>query len=223
MSHKILKKKLKSFFIITLYYTNKQPTKIMLAQINLEMNKDKSYTFDIDEIENIEVYVVLEYKQYLRIKAKNIYRYIDDDSNDNITIFTHKILENDEKIFNEIDLEKITDILNNLKFNKIKGCFILNEIDKDNTTIEELKDKDKFYKKLNSNIKVKKTYDDCSICLEPTMCKGKCGHYCCYICWNKINEYICEECEESDGYCECEDEMCQKQRCPICRQHLIVE
>lgn len=190
----------------------------MLAKMNLTINQDKTYHFDIDEIFNISVFVVIEHKQYLRITARNISRSLGDYCSEGVNLYTKKILEQNE--ITEVDLDKIIDILNNLKFNRIKGEFYLGD-DKDNTTIEELEEKKEFYKKFNSNIKVRKIYEECSICFEPTMCKGKCNHFCCYPCWNKIEDYYCDECKENDCECDCDDEICGHQRCPVCRQKLF--
>jgi hypothetical protein len=186
----------------------------MLAKMNLNLNSNKTYQFDIDEIENIKIFVVIEHEQYLRIRARNIIN-----CNECAVIYTKRILEKNEKIYTEVHLDKIIDILNNLKFDKIKGEFYLSNIDKP-TTIEELNEKNKFYKKLNSNIKVIKIYDECSICFEYTICKSKCGHFCCFPCWNKIDEYYCEECKKNEDCCG--DDFCGKQRCPVCRQGLTI-
>ena len=192
----------------------------MLAKMNLLINQDKTCHLDIDEIFDIKVFVGIEHKQYLRITARKISRDIGDYCSEGVNLYCKRIIETNE-IISEVHLEKIIDILNNLKFNRIKGEFYLGD-DTDNTTIEELEEKNQFYKKFNSNIKIRKTYEDCSICFEPTMCKGKCGHFCCYPCWNKIEEYICDECKENNCECDCDDELCCQQRCPVCRQKLSV-
>jgi hypothetical protein len=193
----------------------------MLAKMNLMINQDKTYQFDIDEILNIKVFVAIEHKQYLRITARNISRDIGDYCSESVNLFTKRILEKNE--ITEVDLDKIIDLLNNLKFNRIKGEFYLGN-DTNNTTIEELEEKNKFYERLNSNfIKVRKIYENCAICFEPTMCKGKCSHFCCYPCWNNIEDYVCDECKESNGENDCDDELCYHQRCPVCRQKLAAD
>jgi len=193
----------------------------MLAQINLT----HTYNFDIDEIANIKVLVTLENQRYLRIKARNIDRCIGECDTDSVNLYCKLIPDHSpdrsDKIFTETHLEKIIDILNNLKFSTLNGCFYLDG-DKNNTTILELEDKTNFHKKLNSNIKVKKLYDECSVCFEPTTCKGKCNHYCCYTCWDKIEQYFCDDCKENDYNGDCNDELCGNQRCPMCRDKLFV-
>jgi virulence-associated protein VapD len=187
----------------------------MLAKMNLNLNSNKTYQFDIDEIENIKIFVVIEHEQYLRIRARNIIN-----CNECAVIYTKRILEKNEKIYTEVHLDKIIDILNNLKFDKIKGEFYLSNIDKP-TTIEELNEKNKFYKKLNSNIKVIKIYDECSICFEYTICKSKCGHFLCYECWSQVKFNDCADCRHHNGEV-CDDAQCGKQRCPVCRQGLTI-
>jgi hypothetical protein len=199
----------------------------MLAKLNLTINQDKEYNreykFDIDEIDNIKVWVSIKHKDYLRIEAINIYSCGNEGCRDNITLYCQKILENGEKTYTDTHLDKIIDILNNLKFNKLKGKFYLNN-DRHDTTIEDLEERKEFHKKLNSNIKVKKMYEDCTICFEPTMCKTMCGHFCCYPCLDKIDDYYCDDCKENEGECDCDDDedVCGFQRCPVCRQKMYV-
>jgi len=195
---------------------------IMLAQINSAIAKNnKKYNFDIESIDNIQVFVNIENQQYLRIKARNIERWVDEYDTELVSLYCEKILGVDEKIYTEAHLEKIIHILNNIKFNRLTGKFYLNNEDEENVTIEALEEQIRFYKKLNSNIKVRKTYENCSVCFDPTMCKSKCDHYLCYPCWNKISEYVCDECQENDDK-GCDDETCCHQRCPTCRQLLVV-
>jgi len=197
---------------------------IMLAQINSAIAKNNgkyNFTFDIESIENILVFVNIEDQQYLHIRARNIERWIDEYDTESLNLYFEKILVGGVKTFTEVDLEKIIDILNNIKFNRLTGKFYLNNEDEENVTLEALYDREHFYTKLNSNIKVRKTYENCSVCFEPTMCKSKCDHYLCYPCWNTISEYFCKECQETDEK-GCEDETCGHQRCPTCRQILVV-
>ena len=199
-------------------HINKQ---IMLAQINSTIAKNKGkYNFDIESIDDMSVFVNIENQQYLRIVARNINRWVDEYDTESVSLYCEMILQNNEKTYTEVHLEKIIDILNNIKFNKLTGKFYLNG--EENITMAELYDREHFYTKLNSNIKVRKTYDDCSICFEPTMCKSKCEHYLCYPCWNNITEYCCDECKVSEDKV-CDDETCCHQRCPVCRQILVVE
>jgi len=196
---------------------------IMLAQINSKIAKNtgkNGFVFDIESIENILVFVTIDNQKYLHIRARNIQRWIDEYDTEGLSLYCEMILKNNEKTYTEVHLEKIIDILNNVKFNRLTGNFYLNNED-ENVTIEALEEQTRFYKKLNSNIKVRKTYDDCSICFEPTMCKSRCDHNLCYPCWNKISEYVCDECQETDDKV-CEDETCGHQRCPTCRQLLVV-
>jgi len=200
---------------------------IMLAQINSAIAKNNgkyNFTFDIESIENILVFVNIEDQQYLHIRARNIERWIDEYDTESLNLYFEKILVGGVKTFTEVDLEKIIDILNNIKFNRLTGKFYLNNEDEENVTLEALYDREHFYTKLNSNIKVRKTYENCSVCFDPTMCKSKCDHYLCYPCWNTISEYVCKECQENDNTdCyHCDDETCGHQRCPTCRQLLVV-
>lgn len=192
----------------------------MLAQINSTIAKNNGkYNFDIESIDDMSVFVNIENQQYLRIVARTINRWVDEYDTESVSLYCEMILQNNEKTYTEVHLEKIIDILNNIKFNKLTGKFYLNG--EEEISVETLEEKNKFYKKLNSKIKVRKTYDDCSICLEPTMCKSKCEHYLCYPCWNNITEYCCDECKVSDDKV-CDDETCCHQRCPVCRQLLVV-
>ena len=190
----------------------------MLAQINSTIdNINENYNFDIESIDDMSVFVIIENKD-LRIIARNIDQCIGDGDTKPVSLYWEKILGVGERTYTEVHLEQIVNILNNIKFNKVIGKFYLNG--NVNNTIEALEEKNKFYKKFNSNIKVRKTYDDCSICFEPTMCKSKCEHYLCYPCWDKIDSYYCDECKEDDENI-CDDETCNHQRCPICRQLLL--
>ena len=190
----------------------------MLAQINSTIdNINENYNFDIESIDDMSVFVIIENKD-LRIIARNIDQCIGDGDTKPVSLYWEKILGVGERTYTEVHLEQIVTILNNIKFNKVIGKFYLNG--NVNNTIEALEEKNKFYKKFNSNIKVRKTYDDCSICFEPTMCKSKCEHYLCYPCWDKIDSYYCDECKEDEENI-CDDETCNHQRCPICRQLLL--
>ena len=79
----------------------------MLAKMNLMINQDKTYHFDIDEIFDISVFVVIEHKQYLRITARNISRSLGDYCSEGVNLYTKKILEQNE--ITEVDLDKIID------------------------------------------------------------------------------------------------------------------
>jgi hypothetical protein len=80
-----------------------------------DVNLKETYNLDIDEIANIKVFVTLENQRYLRIKARNIDRLIDECDTDSVNLYCQLIPEDHrDKIFTETHLEKIIDILNNL-------------------------------------------------------------------------------------------------------------
>ena len=105
-------------------HINKQ---IMLAQINSTIAKNKGkYTFDIESIDDMLVFVNIENQQYLRIVARKIDRWVDEYDTESVSLYCEMILQNNEKTYTEVHLEKIIDILNNIKFNKLTGKFYLN-------------------------------------------------------------------------------------------------
>ena len=191
----------------------------MLAQINHSLEKyNGNYSFDIVKIDNMDVFVKISNK-HLYLEARNIERSFD---GDNEVLYGERILAPNESVCNDGHLEKLIEMFNNLKFNKFRGKFYLNDDDHGNIKLNEIKEQEEFYKKLNSNVEVRKTYENCPICFEPTMCKSRCGHFCCYVCWNKLEDYYCDDCRDSDDICcDCDEIECGGKRCPICRKKLM--
>ena len=190
----------------------------MLSQINRKVEKNECFQFNIASIDNIPVYVIMSDK-HLYIKITTI---IDTYIDDYLLIYELRILEPNVSKCNNTHLEKIKSTLNNLKFNKLIGKFQLATEENRDITIDELKSQDEFYSNFNSNVTIIKKYDECPICFDSTMSKSECGHFCCYVCWSQIKIHYCDNYEDGEIGHVCDDENCHCQKCPICRQTMIV-
>jgi hypothetical protein len=82
-------------------------------------------------------------------------------------------------------LDSFKKIVNNLKFDKVKG------------SIDDEEQDTKFFQEIiiNPNISFTST-ENCSVCIEPTKTKTSCSHHLCYICWSKLKQKNCPICRE---------------------------
>jgi hypothetical protein len=101
----------------------------------------------------------------------------------------------------EEDFEKCFDELLHLKFDKLINDFVDGR--EEQIPFE-------FYSRLISpNIKL--IFEDCSVCLEKTSGKTRCGHAICKICMSKLKKPSCPICrayfdDESENESESDDE-----------------
>ena len=100
---------------------------------------------------------------------------------------------------NQEEFEEMIDRLKNLKYNKIENRF---DDGRKNKTIYN----EEFYKCLESPT-IKFSYEDCSVCLEKTCQKTKCGHHLCGMCASSLKKSRCPLCRKridyDDGDCSC--------------------
>ena len=120
-----------------------------------------------------------------------------------IVVDCHEIMMDDEplqlldKFFYEISrenpvisvdefLDAFKKIVNNLKFDKIKG------------SIDDEEQQDtKFFQEIITNPHISFTNaENCSVCIEPTKTKTNCSHHLCLICWSKLKQKNCPLCRE---------------------------
>jgi len=108
-------------------------------------------------------------------------------------------------------LENLTETLNNIRFNKFQGRFIL----------EETYDNPKLWEGILGNNKhIKFTFGACCVCNESTksITHNCCNNFFCYECWNQLKPFKCKNCEEeTSDNCLC----CGQLKCPLCRASLF--
>ena len=97
------------------------------------------------------------------------------------------------------NLTKLFEDLNNLEFNKFKGCF---QVKGEGNTDQEV---NLAFKSMFKNENIKSSIQDCCVCLEPTLSHLECGHHLCVLCFDKLEEHQFD--------CDCKEK-----KCPLCRE-----
>lgn len=184
-------------------------------------SKDKScscdcfhYCFPIKEIDGLPCAVKLElkfmgrefYYLYFQIEERFIFcRDIDDNNTTHRYFFkSFKVSEKNKPMDIEriaISLKIIFDIIPQLKFNKFEGNLQTDTKDKDILP---------FIKQFCHHENVKTSFEDCCVCYETTKTKTMCGHSLCMLCWEKM------------PFTRGENDEDPMQRCPICRDVLVL-
>lgn len=145
---------------------------IVAELIKNSMELNNTWEFPISKIDNIEVNVYLKkYIDYISIHIdhktyisfnKTIYAGI------NPTILDYQEI-----------LIKCNDIFDSIRFNKLEGEFIFNDI----INLADV------YKQVFTSPTISFNFDNCCICHEPTKCKTICKHYLCVYCSDNIREF----------------------------------
>jgi hypothetical protein len=110
-----------------------------------------------------------------------------------------------------IALEKLSEIMKSIKFNKYEGLYQTNETKKDELTA------DVWQSIFGCGEHIEYKFYKCCVCLDVTKSTtyNCCNKNLCYECWDKIPSPICQECTSEDC-CECVG-ACGTPRCPLCR------
>jgi len=165
--------------------------KIIRSIIDSRPRESEEIILPIETLNNLPVTVKISI-------TPNLYNYLFF-----IDVDCHEIIIDDEplhlldKFFYEISkenpviavdefLDKFKNIINSLRFDKVKGI------------IDDEQEQDtKFFQELitNSNISFA-IVENCSVCIEPTKTKTNCSHHLCYICWSKLKQKNCPMCRE---------------------------
>ena len=133
-------------------------------------------------IDNIFVIIIsrgFDDNYYLQVKSNNIFETIDLDDFNLINLYHYYIRSSN---YSEI-AEKFVNHINNLKFDKLIGKFVLQSTENSdsktiiNDTNDVLMEMKLFPQLFKDN--------ECSVCLEKTTTKTYCNHSLCYICWEK--------------------------------------
>lgn len=172
---------------------------------DVNTKKIKKLMLEIDSIDNINVYVKLEFDLkfnkccWLTIESSDIYCHSGEGDFKNLF---HKNITN--KIETKVDymnlFNEVIKILKSIKFNKLTGKF---EEKKTLSFCEA-------FPCVMQIENIKTILHDCSVCYEKTFVKTPCNHSLCIECWSKVKKVSVDE----------EDADIKEQPCPICRHNL---
>jgi len=196
---------------------------------NIHNNKYGCIKIPIKKIDNISVIVQLKfYKRFINLEITSVnVDYINDDGYNKEILFSNKLIflsgnvNSPVSINSSLDnyvsaLTELNRVLKTITFNRYKGKFIEN-------TDDGLYNANMWDSIISNNIKIIKQYDNCCICLEPTLTltKNCCKKHLCFYCWDKIELKICNECIENENTRYCDNACCFHKQCPLCRQSLV--
>ena len=193
---------------------------IMETMTNAIMRKTeglkKNYKFElpIKKVCDIKCSVemaVTEKKNGSNSIKLNIDSELYDENSDPIVLFSKTYLS--VKVSNiKEKIQKVFDDLNNLQLNKFCGCIC---------TKDEIFEHDITFamSELITNENIKKDFDECCVCLEPTWSHLNCSHHICVKCLDRIEPSYEASFDEPQKKCPyCRSVVCISHSSQICRK-----
>ena len=163
------------------------------------------FAVPVEKIHDIKVSCYIKiYQKHLwfDINATDVYCCTDEDGHvDQLTMFQlHKYYKNGLTTLKEFEdfVSGVFDALEHLEFNKFTSKFIKHGDLNYNPPV--------IFEHLLSIPHIKMSYDKCSVCLDNTLQKTRCGHTLCVSCWDKLPRLINNDLSNKN--------------CPLCRQHI---
>jgi hypothetical protein len=161
------------------------------------------------------------YHADLIIDSDKVYTMDRDGNIESKRLYINSLLwKGEDKPFEEEDykiiLEKLSEIMKKIKFNKYTGLY---ETEKSNELSQ-----DDWCSILGCEDHIEYIFDKCCIChdMTKTTTENCCDKSLCYECWDKLPVIKCEECSSDDPDCCCECMVtCGTPKCPLCRCSLV--
>jgi len=188
---------------------HKLAVEISLAHVKEKENDVKFYNLPINKICQVPVIVRLikmantkdKVIVMFEISSEYAYTFINNE-HEYATLYEMKFQKCESvsliEFYQQI-VTKIKEIIKNLKFDKLNGKLVENQVMEEEVMMNIFGD--------CANVEF--DWDRCACCLENTKTKTPCGHSVCVLCWTTLKK----ECDED------EEEM-KFQKCPICRNEM---